>query len=232
MSLRPFSSGQPVVRQGDRSTAFWVVRQGTLEVLEENRDTNETRIIRTLSRGESFGELGLLQGTARTATVRSVGESELFEVDKGTFDRVLADAAEVPEFAPTLHQVAELGELPSFAHLGADQLLGLLRRGEWVNFSPGEVLMEQGQPGDDFYAIAAGQVEAVVDGQSVRTVGRGGFVGEMALLFDVPRTATVRALTPVRAFRLDREGFDGLVADAFKREKLRPAAEVERTLRH
>ena len=77
-----------------------------------------------------------------------------------------------------------------------------------------------------------GQVEAVVDGQSVRTVGRGGFVGEMALLFDVPRTATVRALTPVRAFRLDREGFDGLVADAFKREKLRPAAEVERTLRH
>ena len=82
VSLRPFSSGQPVVRQGDRSTAFWVVRQGTLEVLEENRDTNETRIIRTLSRGESFGELGLLQGTARTATVRSVGESELFEVDK------------------------------------------------------------------------------------------------------------------------------------------------------
>jgi len=230
--LRSFSAGQPIVRQGDRATAFWVIRKGTLEVVEENHDTGESRVIRTLERGESFGELGLIEGTPRTATVRSVGESQLFEVEKGTFDRLLADTVEAPQLSPTLHQLAELGELPSFAHLGADQLLDVLAHGEWVNLAPGEVLMEQGQPGEAFYAIGAGQVEVLVDGEPVRTVGRGGYVGELALLFDMPRTATVRAVTPVRAFRLDREGFDRLVADAFRKEKLRPAAEVDRTLRH
>ena len=232
VALRSFSAGQPVVRQGDRATAFWVIRRGTLEVIEEDRVTGESRLVRVLGPGQSFGELGVIEGTPRAATVRSIGESQLFEVDKGTFDRLLADMVEVPEFSPPLHQLGELQALPSFAHLGSDQLLDLLEHGAWVNLAPGEVIMEQGEPGADFYAIGEGQVEALVDGVRVRTVGRGGYVGEMALLFDVPRTATVRALTPVRAFRLDREGFDRLVADAFRKEKLRATAEVDRTLRH
>ena len=52
----------------------------------------------------------------------------------------------------------------------------------------------------------------VRDGEAVTTIGPGGYVGEVALLFDVPRTATVVAYTPVRAFRLDRDGFARLVA--------------------
>ena len=232
VKLRTFSPGQVVFRQGDEADAFFVVRRGSVNVVEEDPTTGNERILATLGRGQSFGEMGLVRDAPRAATARSAEETELFEVDRATFDRLLSRMIEVPEFAPTLQQAAELRELPSFATLQSDQLADLLDHGEWLNVQPGEVLMEQGAPGDAFYAIGSGRVKVVRDGKEVDVLGPGSYVGEVALLFDVPRTATVVAYTPVRAFRLDRQGFDQLVAGSFRRGQLKPNLQVERTLEH
>ncbi len=230
--LRTFSPGQAVVRQGDRAEAFYVTRRGTLQAIEEDPETGGERILRTLGRGESFGELGLLEAQPRAATVRAVEPSELFEIEKGTFDQLLADMAEVPEFAPTLEAAAELRSLRCFQHLEPAQLTELLQKGEWVNLAPGETVIEQGDVGDDFYAIWSGQVEVLQDGNRVSTLGPGSYFGEIALLMDVPRTATVRTLTPVRAYRLERDGFDRLVGEAFRTGTLNPQAAVGRSGLH
>jgi CRP-like cAMP-binding protein/Zn-dependent protease len=230
--LRTMSRGQPVFRQGERADAFYVVRQGSLQVVEENPQTGEERILRTLERGASFGELGLLESSPRAATVRALEESELFVVEKGTFDQLLADMASVPQFAPTLQAVAELQALPPFSTMSATQLAELLESGRWVNVAPGEAIVEEGEPGDAFYAIRSGQVDVIRGGATVSMLGAGSFFGEIALLEDVPRTATVRARTPVRAFRLEREGFARLVRDAFRAGTLKPHALVSRSQEH
>jgi len=215
--LRSIAVGQPVFRQGDRPDAFYVVRSGVLEVVEEAPDSGAERQIRTLSRGESFGELGLVSGAPRAATIRAIKEAQLFEVDKGTFDHLLADMVHVPDFEPTLQQMVELRKLTCFSTFGNEQLSALLDRGTWVPFTPGSDIMRQGDVGDAFYAISSGQVDIVRDGEVVNTIGPGAHVGEIALLMDVPRTATVVARTAVRTFRIDREGFDRLVANVFRR---------------
>jgi CRP-like cAMP-binding protein len=230
--LRAVARGQPVVRQGERPDAFYVIRRGTLQVVEEDPEAGTDRALRTLGRGDSFGELGLLQGAPRAATVRALDEAELFEVDKGTFDELLADAARAPKFAPTLQAAAELRSLAPFAHLAPGQLAELLDLGEWVNVPPGEAVVRQGEPGDAFYAVASGQVEVVEDDRMVNVLGPGSYFGEVALLLDVPRTATVRARTAVRAYRLERAGFDRLVGEAFRRGRLNPHVVVERSQRH
>jgi CRP-like cAMP-binding protein len=232
VQLRSVAAGKPVFRQGDRPRAFYVVRRGALHVVEEDPETGKERVLRTLGRGESFGELGLVDGTARTATVRATTESELFEVDEATFDRLLADTVHLPDLAPTLQAVAELRQIPAFAALGADDLAQVLEHGAWVNVPPGETIIEQGDEGDAFYAIRAGQVEVVRDDELVRTMGPGSHFGEIALLMDVPRTATVVARTPARVFRLPRAGFERAVAGAFRRGTLNPAAAVDRTWQH
>jgi CRP-like cAMP-binding protein/Zn-dependent protease len=230
--LRTFPAGKPVIRQGDRAQAFYVVRRGTLQVVEEDPQTGDERVLRVLGRGESFGELGLTAAAPRTATVEAIEDSQLFEIDKGTFERLLADMVHVPEFAPTLEAVAELRALPAFAALEPDELSEVLDHGRWVNVAPGESIVEQGQAADAFYAIGSGQVEVHEDGTLVRTLGPGAHFGEIALLQRIPRTASVVARTPVRAFRLDRDGFDGLLAGAFRKGTLKPSSNVERTWQH
>ena len=230
--LRTFPAGKPVVRQGDRAQAFYVVRRGTLQVVEEDKQTGDRRVLRVLGPGESFGELGLTEAAPRTATVEAIEDTQLFEIDKSTFEHLLADMIHVPEFAPTLEAVVELRALPAFATLEPDELSEILEHGRWVNVVPGEPIVEQGQAADAFYAIGSGQVEVLEDETLVRTLGPGAHFGEIALLKHVPRTASVVARTPVRAFRLDRAGFDGLMAGAFRKGTLKPSSGAERTWQH
>jgi cAMP-dependent protein kinase regulator len=232
VQLRGYPAGKPVFRQGDRPDGFYLVRSGTLEVLEEDHETGKERVIRTIGRGETFGELGLIDGTSRTATVRPVEDAQLYIVDESTFDRLLSDMVTVPDFAPTLQLAAELRSLPPFAGLPSSDVAMLLEHGTWMQFAPGEPVVEEGEDGDAFYVIATGKVDVLQGGELVRTQGAGSHFGEIALLRDMPRTATVATRTPTRVFRLDREGFERVVAGAFRRGTLAMPAAVERTAQH
>ena len=223
--LRILRAGEPIFRQGDQPDAFYVVRKGTVQIEDEDPETGETRLLRTMERGESFGEMGLLGSHRRQATVRALDEVELFEVDKGTFDRLLAEDMRAPDFGHTMQALAELRELPVFSHLDSEKLTIILEHGGWVAAAPGEALITQGDPGDRFFVVASGRAEVVRDGSPVGAIGKGRYFGEVALLRDVPRTATVTASTPMRLFALDRDGFELVIADAFRRGTLRPAAD-------
>jgi CRP-like cAMP-binding protein/Zn-dependent protease len=225
VALRILRPGEPVFRQGDRPNAFYVVRSGTVAIEDEDPETGDTRMIRTMGRGESFGEMGLLGSRRRQATVRAVEEVELFEIDKGTFDRLLAEDMRAPEFGHTMQSLLELRELPVFRGLDSGQLTDILEHGQWVTAIPGQALVTEGEPGDLFFVIASGRARVVRGGEAVASASKGTYFGEVALLQNVPRTATVVAETPMRLFALGREGFELLVADAFRRGTLRPAAD-------
>jgi hypothetical protein len=76
-----------------------------------------------------------------------------------------------------------------------------------LHFAPGDILMLAGEPGDRFILIDAGTVEVEQAGATLRMIGPGGYVGEIALLRGIPRTATVRAVTEVSAFGIDSRAF-------------------------
>jgi hypothetical protein len=108
----------------------------------------------------------------------------------------------VPEFP-----LALLRQTALFAPLPIVTLERLARCLVPLSFSTQAILVRQGEPGDRFYLLARGEVEALVDGRVTRTMGAGDYFGEIALLRDVPRTASVRARTPVEVYALDREEF-------------------------
>jgi hypothetical protein len=137
--------------------------------------------------------LALLGVAAVLPLAAAVGGRGLFGLDSGT-----------P--APVV-QIALLRSLPLFAELPAPALEGLAGALTPVTVPAGTVLIRQGDPGDAYYAIAAGELDARQDGHFLRRCGRGEGVGEIALLRAIPRTATVVAHTTATVYKLDRDPF-------------------------
>jgi len=100
---------------------------------------------------------------------------------------------------------------PDIVQLKTDKPVGLRRE----HFEPGEAVFHEGDRGDWLYVVLDGEVDVLqtVPGrgeQSLRRLGRGDCFGEIALVSDRPRTATVRTLTPVNVLAVDREAFQSL----------------------
>ena len=100
-----------------------------------------------------------------------------------------------------------LRRIPIFSPLSPPVLEGLAARLNLVRVSAGEEIVRQGDPGDRFYVIASGEVEVSVDDRPQATQGPGEHFGEIALLRDVPRTATVTARTDAELYALERDDF-------------------------
>jgi MFS family permease len=100
-----------------------------------------------------------------------------------------------------------LQAVPMFGLLPQPTLEQLSRDLVPVDFDADAEIVRQGDEGDLFYLVAQGSVDIVKDGQVITSTGEGGYFGEIALLRDVPRTATVTARGPVRVFTLEREPF-------------------------
>ena len=116
--------------------------------------------------------------------------------------RIDADAP-----APDTAGLRILGSVPIFAPLPGASLEHLASRLVPLRLEPGSVIVRAGDKGDRFYIVVEGEVEVSQDGERVSTLDAGDHFGEIALLRDVPRTATVTARTAVVVYALDRDDF-------------------------
>jgi len=123
-------------------------------------------------------------------------------------------------------EIALLRSLPLFSPLGAPALEGLARGLAELQAPAGTVVVREGEPGDRFYVVAEGELDVSARGRELRTIGRGDGFGEIALLENVPRTATVTALTDSRLYSLDKPSFLASVSS-----HPRAAGEADRLVR-
>ena len=117
-----------------------------------------------------------------------------------------------------------LEAIPMFAVLPQSELEQLSRDLTRLSVPAGSDIMVEGEPGDRFYVVDSGSVSIISQGRAVTTTGAGGYFGEIALLRDVPRTATVRADVDVTLYALEREAFLEVVTGA---SSVREIADVE-----
>jgi CRP/FNR family transcriptional regulator, cyclic AMP receptor protein len=123
-------------------------------------------------------------------------------------------------------KVEALKRAPLFEGLSKKELTQLARVSEDLEVPVGKVLCKEGDIGHEFFVIIDGQVEVTRNGQPVATRGSADFVGEIALLEQTTRTATVTAKTPLRLFVLTSSSFKTLIDDnpSVERKVLRALA--------
>lgn len=178
--------------QGEVGDYFYVIERGGIQFVVDGEDVGAA------GPGQSFGELALLYDCPRAATCLALTECELYRVDRSSFREVLY--SNPPPFHPkTAEEDAFLRDALTHdrvldaVQLEPDEIDTLVGAFERRNVKDGEDIVVQGGDAHHFYVIESGDVKFIVDGVEVGTTGEGRTFGELALLFNAPRAATVRA---------------------------------------
>uniref|UniRef100_A0A0X3QGV7 cAMP-dependent protein kinase regulatory subunit n=1 Tax=Schistocephalus solidus TaxID=70667 RepID=A0A0X3QGV7_SCHSO len=208
--------GDTIIQQGDEGDNFYIIDQGEVEIYVNGE------YVSCIGEGGSFGELALIYGTPRAATVKAHTEVKLWGIDRDSYRRILMGSTirRRKMYQDFLSRVPILDNLEKWERLTVADAL------EPVRFETGDCIVQQGDPGDDFYIIIEGTAAVLqrpaenAEPVEVGRLGPSDYFGEIALLLDRPRAATVVAQGPLRCVKLDRKRFErvmGPCSDILKR---------------
>jgi cAMP-dependent protein kinase regulator len=198
MSEKTGASGDIIIKQGDDGDLFYVVDSGQCDVYVNDK------IVKTYTDGDSFGELALIYGTPRAATIKVSSDTiKLWAIDRTTFRTILMGQTIKRRqlYEEFLKNVEILKTLNDYERL---TIADALQAETWHN---GDCIVKQGDSGHSFYIISEGQVSVKKDGTEVARLKAGDYFGELALMYNQSRAATVTALGEVKTVRLDRKSF-------------------------
>ena len=168
---------------------FYVIEQGSVEVLVAGPNGGPSMSFGKLSVGRSFGELALMYDTPRNATVRATESVVAWQLDRDQYRGIVRHHQQqrINRYADFLKGVPILQRLkPKELN---DMAAGLVED----KFAAGEVIIKQGETGETFYIVLEGTVDVIQNGEKVASLESGKFFGEKALLTDDVRDATVSA---------------------------------------
>ncbi|KAG2193812.1 hypothetical protein INT47_002562 [Mucor saturninus] len=204
-----------VIEQGGVGDYFYIVESGQLDCFIDGVK------VTSYGPGGSFGELALMYNAPRAATLIAVTDCVLYALDRVTFRSILM------ENTARKRRMYEqfLEEVPIFKSLEVHERHKIADALEPLKFSDNEVIIRQGDVGDNFYLVESGEAvcyKQLPDGtqKKVMVVKKGDYFGELALLNDEPRAATVVAHGRLKCATLGRKAFIrllGPVMDILKR---------------
>jgi len=200
-------SGVTIIEQGDDGDCLYLLEEGECEVFKRLPGETEQKLVFTQKPGDAFGELALLYNCPRAATVKAKSAVVFWKLDRESFNHIVKDAAARKR---ELHEgfLAEVELLKDMDPYERSKLADALKA---VFFLKDEVIIKEGDTGDVFYIIETGEAEAIKGGETVMKYKRGDHFGELALVKDQPRAATVVAKMDVKCVSLDRRSFKRLL---------------------
>lgn len=211
-----------VITQGDAGDYFYVVERGTFDIYVNSAGHVEPgpqgmgHKVNTISEGGSFGELALMYNAPRAATVVSTeANSTLWALDRVTFRRILMDSA----FQRRRMYESFLEEVPLLSELTLYERSKIADALDTQKFPAGATIIKEGDSGEAFFILESGEAEVfksdIENGtKPVKRYTKGDYFGELALLDDKPRAASVVAAKDggeVKVAYLGKQGFQRLL---------------------
>jgi CRP-like cAMP-binding protein len=211
--------GVRICRDGESGDSIFIIAQGEAEVTKKNQ-LGEERLLGRLGPGSFFGEFGYFTDGNRHATVEAVTDLELLEIEKAEIDLIIQKYPQVKEVMYRFYKERVLDNLlvmsPLTALLSVEDRQKLISKFQFQEFKQGETIVKEGEPGDAMFLIKSGRAEVTtIDPKDHRKLtlarlGAGEFFGEVSLIKNKPRTATITALIPVELLVINRQSLDEL----------------------
>ncbi|KAI8085180.1 cAMP dependent protein kinase regulatory subunit [Halteromyces radiatus] len=218
MTEKHVAPQETVIQQGAVGDFFYIVESGHLDCYIDEVLVTEYQA------GGSFGELALMYNSPRAATIVATTDCVLWALDRIMFRGILMEHTS----AKRRMYESFLTDVPILASLDAYERYKIADALESVCFEDGQKVIEQNAVGNNFYLIESGVAvfyKTDADGvqKEVNRLTKGAYFGELALLNDSPRAATVIAHGRLRCATLGKKGFNrllGPVLDILKRSSI------------
>ncbi|KAJ9449016.1 cAMP-dependent protein kinase regulatory subunit [Diplonema papillatum] len=199
-----FKPGDAIITQGDDGDSYYVIQAGRCQITIKDEDEDEPKTVGFIGTGDSFGELGLMYGTPRAATIIARTDVVCWVLDRESFRGVLLNVTmkKRDQYMDFLDDIPILSSVEPYEKARIADVL------EPVEYPPNTIIVEEDTEGDNFYFIEVGkvQVSTRADG-NISVLGAGQYFGELALLFSQPRKATVTTMEKTHLVLLNRKHF-------------------------
>ncbi|XP_009275305.1 PREDICTED: cGMP-dependent protein kinase 2 isoform X1 [Aptenodytes forsteri] len=205
---RTFQQGSYVIRQGEPGNHIFVLKEGSLEVFQQNK------LLSSIPVWTAFGELAILYNCTRTASVKAITNVKTWALDREVFQNIMRVTAQTrqEQYRNFLRSVSLLKNLPE------DKLTKIMDCLEVEYYHKGDYVIREGEEGNTFFIIAKGKVivtQSTADHsqpQLIKNLHKGDYFGEKALISDDVRSANVIADEyDVECLVIDRETFNQTV---------------------
>jgi cAMP-dependent protein kinase regulator len=217
-----FKVGDKIITEGERGDVLFIVEKGELNCTKVLKKGESPTFLKTYNEGDSFGELALLYNAQRAATITAKTNAILWTLDSETFNHIVKDAAikKREQYEEFLKGMEILKDINPYE---LSQICDALKS---HTYNVGEKIINEAEDGDQFYIVAEGESYAEKipgPGQpavKVKDYKKGDYFGELALLKNEPRAASVIASSKCKLLSLDRRSFKrllGPVEDILKR---------------
>ena len=205
-----YEFGDVIVKQGDPANSFYVLTRGRARALKIKPNGEEIPL-GVLKPGDSFGEAALAEGGTRNATVRCSTAVDVLRIDRDDFLQLVRRVPELKHYIETtgrnralqsfLYQFSNFGRLPT------PVLRGVIDKLSPVTFEKGNLIIREGDDAGPLYVIEKGRARAFVGlngrERNLAFYREGDFFGELSILNDSPRGASVEAFTDCQLLSLE-----------------------------
>nr|XP_010306153.1 PREDICTED: cGMP-dependent protein kinase 2-like [Balearica regulorum gibbericeps] len=184
-----FQQGSYVIRQGEPGNHIFVLKEGSLEVFQQNK------LLSSIPVWTAFGELAILYNCTRTASVKAITNVKTWALDREVFQNIMRVTAQTrqEQYRNFLRSVSLLKNLPE------DKLTKIMDCLEVEYYNKGDYVIREGEEGNTFFIIANGKVivtQSTAEHSQphlIKTLHKGDYFGEKALISDDVRSANVIA---------------------------------------
>ncbi len=244
LTAKRVARGSFLCKEGDPGDSIYIISSGKVGVLKYSKKKQGDILLATLNEGDFFGEFGFFSDRKRHATVKALTELEVLEISRNDFDEIAKIHPRMRNILVNFYKKRIIDTLlafsPLFRQLQPHQRAQLVSRFKLKRIRENRLIFKQGAPPTSFFVIKSGEVEVFAEKRAeprviLGSLRGGDFFGEISLIFNRPRMASVRTTKTTELLELEKADFDHVVGafpsikgvlEAFSRKRLEVTSHI------